>query len=201
MLSQHSSDLETFPHLVNALSGPEHVDVVKEVSSDRSESIIEHSRLPVLVKDAAVDDGHAADEDEERAIDQATIAKMRAEMEAINLRLNYRDWFQGGKTLEQVRAILRLPAKGDAVGHVNWVAFQNYLKYVQEMEVKAANAAKVAQIKQKLTFKGWFLEGKSFTQVRAILGLPAKGEAVGHPNWQTFLAYLEFVKAYSKQFH
>ncbi|KAG6617215.1 putative PexRD1 secreted RxLR effector peptide [Phytophthora cinnamomi] len=128
------------------------------------------------------------------------VAKMRAEMEAIDMKFNFRDWFQSGKTLEQVRSILGLPATGEAASHINWAAFQNYLKYVQEMEVKAANAARVAEIKQKLTFKGWYLDGKSFAQVRAILELPAKGSAVGHPNWETFQAYLKFFKEYSQQF-
>ncbi|GMF21059.1 unnamed protein product [Phytophthora lilii] len=137
---------------------------------------------------------------QERAIDSAMVAQIRAKMEAINMQLNYRDWFWGGKTLEEVRALLHLPATGEAVGHVNWTAYLNYLKYIKEREVEAANAAMVEAIKWKLTYKGWFLDGKSFKQVRAILGIAEKGDDVDNVNWEIFQNYLKFVKEYAKQF-
>ncbi|KAE8893884.1 hypothetical protein PF002_g10706 [Phytophthora fragariae] len=167
-----------------AVTGPEQLEGLQQgVSSDR-----------LLQMTPDKDDGTADEDDtDERAIDPATVAKMRAELEAIDTKLNFRDWFRGGATIEQVRSFLGLPAKGEAVGHANWAQFQSYLKYVHEMDVKAANAAKVAAIKQKLTFRGWYLERKSIPQVRKILGLPAKGPAVDNPNWETFQAYLKFV--------
>nr|QMU24832.1 PaRXLR8 [Phytophthora agathidicida] len=137
---------------------------------------------------------------EERALDAATLDKMKAETEAIIMRMAYKHWFDGGKTSADVRLIMGLPAKGDAAGHANWTAYLNYLKFVKEKEVDAVNAAKVEAIKLRLIYKGWFLERKTFKQVRAILGLPPKGDAVDHVNWGIFQNYLKFYKEYAQQF-
>ncbi|KAG7383981.1 hypothetical protein PHYPSEUDO_003150 [Phytophthora pseudosyringae] len=139
------------------------------------------------------------DNPEERAINPATFARMDENWKDAVLRAAYQHWFEGGKTKADVRLMMGLPAKGEAVSYANWGKYLKYLEFLSEKELAAANAAKVAAIKQKLIYKGWFLDGKTIQQVRVTLGLPATGEAKAYANWQTYLGYLKFYREYSKQ--
>lgn len=141
-----------------ALPASDQLQRVRVVSSDLAPSAEAHTRRLRSSNVMDEEDGGATDEDEERLLNPSATAKLKAELEAINMKHNFRDWFQVKKTLEQVRSFLGLPATGEAVSHANWAAFQNYLKYVQEMEEHAAKVAKAAAAKQRLDFKGWYLE-------------------------------------------
>ncbi|ETP53646.1 hypothetical protein F442_01463 [Phytophthora nicotianae P10297] len=151
-------------------------------------------------ENTGADNNSAEATTEERANAVTTLGKGNPEWEAAVMRLAYQHWFDGGKTLDDVRLIMSLPAKGEAVGHTNWGKYLKYVEYVKEKEREAANAAIVAAIKQRLIYKGWYLEGKTFKQVREILELPATGPATNHPNWEKFEGYLAFFKEYSQQF-
>ncbi|KUF87118.1 hypothetical protein AM588_10001402 [Phytophthora nicotianae] len=104
---------------------------------------------------------------EERANAVTTLGKGNPEWEAAVMRLAYQHWFDGGKTLDDVRLIMSLPAKGEAVGHTNW-GNTSSMWSTSRRKSEAANAAIVAAIKQRLIYKGWYLEGKTFKQVREI---------------------------------
>lgn len=111
----------------------DHFKASKEVSSDLPSSIESaqdqdySNRL--LGTSEAEDDSKEnetqattdADGDtEERTINRAMTAKLKVEQEAFTMRLAYKYWFDGGKTVADVRLIMGLPAKGDDIGHANW---------------------------------------------------------------------------------
>jgi hypothetical protein len=149
-------------------------------------------------------DSDSEDNEQEATEERANTgfsAQMLTEMKAIRQRMDYEDLFTRGATNAQVRSFFKLPAKGEAATHQNWAAYLNYLKYVKEQEAYAAKMAQVAAIKLKLgTYKDWFFAKKSFAEIRSILGLPAKGDAVGHANWEIYQNYLKFYKEFSRQF-
>ncbi|OWZ21793.1 RxLR effector protein [Phytophthora megakarya] len=118
----------------------------------------------------------------------------------IIMRMAYQHWFEGGKTTADVRLIMSLPAKGEAVNAPNWGKYLKYLEFLKEKEVQAANAAKVEAIKWRLTYKGWYLEGKTDKQVREKLGLPTTRDAPEFDAWGKYLDYLKYIEEYSQKF-
>ncbi|KAG6958259.1 hypothetical protein JG687_00009495 [Phytophthora cactorum] len=141
----------------------------------------------------------AGEDDEEERINAATmLGKGNAEWDDALMRLAYSHWFEGGKTIDDVRLIMSLPAKGEAVGHENWGKYLKYVEFVKEKKQEAANAAIVAVLKRRRAYRDWYIEGKTEAEVRKIFELPAIGTAQNHPNWEKFEEYLEVVKEYSK---
>ncbi|KAI9980888.1 hypothetical protein PInf_010233 [Phytophthora infestans] len=51
----------------------------------------------------------------------------------------------------------------------------------------------------RLAYQHWFDGGKTSDGMRLIMDLPAKGEALRHPNWGKYIKYLEFVKEKKKE--
>ncbi|KAH7485148.1 RxLR effector protein PexRD1 [Phytophthora ramorum] len=157
-----------------------------------------------LENDSVADnDNGTADESggsEERAIDPAVIAKFEAKMDDVKVEAMFRHWFQGGKTLADVRTLLSLPAKGDAVTYAHWSMYLKYLDFYKEQQAFAAAVAKAEVIKLRFTYKNWFLDRKSSKQVREILELPPTGNAAGYANWEKYLDYLKYCEEISKQY-